>query len=74
MAVRTEKHGDLLVITIDRPEVRNAVDHETAVALAEAFRSFDGDRQRTACVLTGAGGTSAPGPISRRLPPGAATG
>ncbi len=56
MAVRIEKHGDLLVITIDRPEVRNAVDYDTAHGLADAFRSFDTDRQRLACVLTGAGG------------------
>lgn len=56
MAVRIDKHGDLLVVTIDRAEVRNAVDYETAHALADAFRSFDADRQRLACVLTGAGG------------------
>lgn len=56
MTVRTEKHGDLLVISIDRPEVRNAVDHETATALAEAFRAFDADRRRRVAVLTGAGG------------------
>ena len=56
MTVRTDKHGDLLVITIDRPDVRNAVDHETAIALAEAFRAFDSDKQRAACVLTGAAG------------------
>lgn len=46
MTVRTDKHGDLLVITIDRPEVRNAIDHATANALADAFRAFDADRQR----------------------------
>ena len=56
MAVRIDKHGDLLVVTIDRPEVRNAVDYDTAHGLADAFRSFDTDRQRLACVLTGAGG------------------
>lgn len=56
MTVRTDKHGDLLVITIDRPDVRNAVDHETAIALVEAFRAFDSDKQRAACVLTGAAG------------------
>lgn len=56
MPVRTEKHGDLLVITIDRPEVRNAIDFDTAQALREAFAAFDADKQRLACVLTGAGG------------------
>ena len=42
------------MITIDRPEVRNAIDHATATALADAFRAFDADKQRSACVLTGA--------------------
>ena len=56
MPVRTDKHGDLLVITIDRPEVRNAIDFDTAEALKEAFLAFDADKQRLACVLTGAEG------------------
>ncbi len=56
MAVKVEKHGDVLVVSIDRPKVRNAVDYETAAALAEAFRGFDTDRQRLAAVLTGTGG------------------
>ncbi len=56
MSVRQEKHGDLVIITIDRPAVRNAVDHPTAAALAEAFRAFDANRQQRAAVLTGAAG------------------
>ncbi len=44
------------VVTIDRPEVRNAVDRDTAQALAEAFRAFERGPSRVA-VLTGAGGT-----------------
>ena len=56
MAVKTEKHGDLVVISIDRPSVRNAVDFETANGLSEAFRAFDADKQRLAAVLTGSGG------------------
>ena len=56
MAVKTEKHGDLLVISIDRPEVRNAVDYDTAQGLLEAFRAFDADKQRAAAVLTGTNG------------------
>lgn len=56
MSVRQEKHGDLVIITIDRPDVRNAVDHPTAAALAEAFRAFDANRQQRAAVLTGAAG------------------
>jgi enoyl-CoA hydratase len=49
--------GPIAVVTINRPEVRNAVDGPTAQALAEAFRRFDGDDQLAVAVLTGAGGT-----------------
>jgi enoyl-CoA hydratase len=41
MTVRTEQDAAVLVVTIDRPEVRNAVDRATAEELAEAFCSFD---------------------------------
>ena len=51
-----EHDGPVTVVTIDRPEVRNAVDGPTAAALAEAFRAFDADPQRSVAVLTGAGG------------------
>ena len=43
-------------ITINRPEVRNAVDGPTAAALAHAFREFDADAQACVAVLTGADG------------------
>jgi enoyl-CoA hydratase len=55
--VRTTRDGDVLVVTIDRPEVRNAVDGPTAAALAAAFRDFDDDELLSVAVLTGAGGT-----------------
>jgi enoyl-CoA hydratase len=55
--VRTEAHGPVLVVTIDRPEARNAVDRPTAAALAEAFRAFDATPDLAVAVLTGAGGT-----------------
>ncbi len=57
MTVRTETDGPVLVLTIDRPEVRNAVDAPTAEALADAFRAFDRDDALAVAVLTGAGGT-----------------
>ena len=44
-------------VTIDRPEVRNAVDGETSEALAAAFRAFETDADHDVAVLTGAGGT-----------------
>ena len=56
--VRTEVvDGNLLVVTIDRPERRNAVDRPTADALSEAFGRFDADDDLSVAVLTGAGGT-----------------
>jgi enoyl-CoA hydratase len=55
--VLTEAHGDVLVVTINRPEVRNAVDGATARALAETLRVFDADSSMRVAVLTGAAGT-----------------
>ena len=57
MTVRIEHDGAVTVVTIDRPEVRNAVDGETAALLADAFRAFDDDDERRVAILTGAGGT-----------------
>src|SRR5437868_8162087 len=48
--------GEVAVVTINRPEVRNAVDDPTAAALVEAFRRFDADEALAVAVLTGAGG------------------
>jgi len=57
MSIRTESRGPVTIITIDRPAARNAVDHPTAAALADAFRSFDRDESASVAVLTGAAGT-----------------
>ena len=56
MTVRVETLDSIMVVTIDRPEVRNAVDGPTAIALADAFRAFDADDGSPVAVLTGAGG------------------
>lgn len=56
-SVHTERHQKTFVVTIDRPEVRNAVDPATAASLAEAFREFDRDDLLCVAILTGAGGT-----------------
>lgn len=56
MTVRTTPEGPVRVITIDRPEVRNAVDPATAAALAAAFKEFEDDDEALVAVLTGAGG------------------
>ena len=57
MTVRTRRDGAVLVVTIDRPHVRNAVDRATADALADAFRAFDADEDAAVAVLTGEGPT-----------------
>jgi enoyl-CoA hydratase len=57
--VRWEVEGPVAIVTIDRPEVRNAVDGPTAVALAAAFRRFDADDALAVAVLTGADGNAA---------------
>ena len=43
------------MLTIDRPERRNAIDGPTAVLLGEAFRRFEADDDARVLVLTGAG-------------------
>ncbi len=55
--VKVEREGPVTVVTIDRPERRNAVDPATATALLEAFTAFDADDSTSVAVLTGAGGT-----------------
>jgi len=55
--VRVVTEGRVRVVTIDRPERRNAVDGPTAQRLADAFREFDADDGADVAVLTGAGGT-----------------
>ena len=70
MAVRFDVDGPVAVVTIDRPEVRNAVDGPTSTALADAFRRFDGDDTLTCAVLTGAGGTFCAGADLKALAAG----
>jgi enoyl-CoA hydratase len=55
--VRTETEGSVLVVTLDRPDARNAVDRPTAEALADAFRAFDADPSLSVAVFDGANGT-----------------
>jgi enoyl-CoA hydratase len=54
--VRYERHGAAAVLTIDRPERRNAVDAATATGLRQGLRDFEADAEARALVLTGAGG------------------
>jgi enoyl-CoA hydratase len=57
MSVGTDREGDVLIVTLDRPERRNAVNGPTADVLADAFRAFDADDSLKVAVLTGGGGT-----------------
>jgi enoyl-CoA hydratase/carnithine racemase len=57
MAVHYDIDGAIAVVTIDRPEVANAVDRPTAEELADAFRRFDADPEQSVAVLTGANNT-----------------
>jgi enoyl-CoA hydratase len=57
MTVRTEQIDRSLVVTIDRPERRNAVDRATAQQLYDAFAAFEDDASVSVAVLTGAAGT-----------------
>jgi enoyl-CoA hydratase len=54
--VTTSYDGAVAVVTIDRPERRNAVDSATALALALAIEAADADEAVSVLVLTGAGG------------------
>ena len=57
MTVNYETDGPVAVVTIDRPDVANAVDRPTAEALVDAFRRFDAEDGASVAVLTGANGT-----------------
>lgn len=56
--VLVERRAAVTVVTVNRPEVHNCVDAETAVALAEAIDGFAADDTAHVLVLTGAGDTS----------------
>jgi enoyl-CoA hydratase len=53
MAVFIDQDGPVTIVTLSRPEVRNAVDRETAGELASAFRTFESDASARVGVFTG---------------------
>jgi len=55
-SVITERRERTLIVTIDRPERRNAVDLATADTLYAAFQAFDAEPECDVAILTGAGG------------------
>jgi enoyl-CoA hydratase len=56
-AVLTEEDGAVLVITINRPEAKNAVNGAVAQGIAAAMDELDNRKDLSIGVLTGAGGT-----------------
>jgi enoyl-CoA hydratase/carnithine racemase len=55
-AVVSERRGNVLLITINRPEMRNAVNGAVAEGMAGALDQLDADDELTVGVVTGAGG------------------
>jgi acyl-CoA carboxylase subunit beta len=53
MAVTTDRHGRVLVVRIERPEKRNAIDAATARGVGDALDHFQDDPSLWAAVLTG---------------------
>ena len=71
MTVRFETDARCAIITIDRPNVRNAVDGPTARLLADAFRRFDADADLDVAILTGAANTFCAGADLKAVSTGA---
>src|ERR1700722_9702122 len=59
--VITERRDAVLVITINRPQARNALNRAVAEGVRDAVDELDADGQLRAAVLTGAGGTFSAG-------------
>jgi enoyl-CoA hydratase/carnithine racemase len=55
VSVRYERTGNSALITIERPQRRNAIDGPTAIALHDAFLRFESEDDALCLVLTGAG-------------------
>jgi enoyl-CoA hydratase len=77
MAVNLSRHGSTLVVEIDRPERRNALDGATMAAIGTAFTDAETDDEVRAVILTGAGDRAfcagldlKATPEERALPPG----
>ncbi|MEM7097248.1 MAG: crotonase/enoyl-CoA hydratase family protein [Pseudomonadota bacterium] len=55
--ILVDKKGPTTIVTINRPQAKNAVDGPTAIELADAFRDFDRDDSASVAILTGADNT-----------------
>ena len=70
MSVRVETDGPVTTVILSRPDRRNAVDRETAEALAGAFRAFEADERARVAVLYGDHGTFCAGADLKALAEG----
>jgi enoyl-CoA hydratase len=61
MSVHYDREGPVAVVTVDRPERRNAIDHATSEALGDAFDRFEDEDDARVAVLTGSEGTFSAG-------------
>jgi enoyl-CoA hydratase len=68
--VRVERSGPVVTVILDRPAAKNAVDRDTAEALADAFRAFDADDTARVGVLFGDHGTFCAGADLKALSQG----
>lgn len=69
--VSLKRDGRVAIVTIERPERRNAVDAMTARQLYDAFKAFDAEEELDVAVLTGAGGFFCAGADLKALSEGA---
>lgn len=68
--IEVEDRGAVRIVTIVRPEVRNAVDVETAEALYNAFVEFDDNEHLAVAILTGVDGNFCAGADLKALSAG----
>jgi enoyl-CoA hydratase len=66
-SVLADRKGKVLVVTINRPHARNAVDSATARELGEVFQAFDRNDELCVAILTGAQGTFCAGADLREI-------
>jgi len=66
--ILTEKRGSVGLVTLNRPEARNALNNQLLHELMDALEAFDNDGTVGALVVTGVRKRSLPVRISRRWP------
>lgn len=67
--VRVTREGRVGILTMDRPEALNALNHQLTSELGTVLRAFDGDPEIGAIVLTGAGKAFAAGADIKEMAP-----